>query len=99
MHILLLWGTVFWASNIVAGKEAVSGFGAMGLAQLRLAGGAFLFVTLFLAWRGRPELRLSGRRWLALIAVASLTAWLGPPWRTLDSSWRWAQSWCWRFLA
>jgi drug/metabolite transporter (DMT)-like permease len=71
MHILLLWGTVFWASNIVAGKEAVSGFGAMGLAQLRLAGGAFLFVTLFLAWRGRPELRLSGRRWLALIAVAS----------------------------
>jgi drug/metabolite transporter (DMT)-like permease len=49
MHILLLWGTVFWASNI----------------------GAFLFVTLFLAWRGRPELRLSGRRWLALIAVAS----------------------------
>jgi hypothetical protein len=32
MHILLLWGTVFWASNIVAGKEAVSGFGAMGLA-------------------------------------------------------------------
>jgi drug/metabolite transporter (DMT)-like permease len=71
MHILLLWGTVFWASNIVAGKEAVSGFGAMGLAQLRLAGGALLFVTLFLAWRGRPELRLSGRQWLALIAVAS----------------------------
>ena len=70
MHILLFWGTVFWASNIVAGKEAVSGFGAMGLAQLRLAGAALLFVTLFLAWRGRPELRLSRRQWLVLIVVA-----------------------------
>jgi drug/metabolite transporter (DMT)-like permease len=70
MHFLLFWGTVFWASNIVAAKEAVSGFGAMGLAQLRLAGAALLFVLLFLAWRRRPELRLSGRQWLALTGIA-----------------------------
>ena len=71
MHFLLLWGTVFWASNIVAGKEAVNGFGGMGLAQLRLAGAAILFGALFLAWRGRPKLRLSGRQWLVLTVVAS----------------------------
>ncbi|MGB7592599.1 MAG: DMT family transporter, partial [Terriglobia bacterium] len=70
MHFLLFWGTVFWASNIVAGKEAVNGFGGMGLAQLRLAGAAILFGALFLAWRGRPELRLSGRQWLVLTVVA-----------------------------
>jgi drug/metabolite transporter (DMT)-like permease len=69
MHVLLFWGAVFWASNIVAGKEAVNGFGGMGLAQLRLAGAAILFVALFLAWRGRPELRLSGRQWLVLTVV------------------------------
>jgi len=70
MHFLLFWMTVFWASNIVAGKEAVNGFGAMGLAQLRLAGAALLFGALFLAWRGRVKLRLSGRQWLVLGGVA-----------------------------
>jgi drug/metabolite transporter (DMT)-like permease len=70
MHFLLFWGTVFWASNIVAGKEAVIVFGGMGLAQLRLAGAAILFGTLFLAWRGRPELHLSRREWLVLTLVA-----------------------------
>jgi len=70
MHILLFWGTVFWASNIVAGKEAVNGFGAMGLAQLRLTGAALLFAALFLAWPGRPELRLTRRQWLVLTGVA-----------------------------
>jgi len=70
MHVLMFWGTVFWASNIVAGKEAVNGFGAMGLAQLRLAGAALLFAVLFLAWRGWPALRLGGRRWLVLLGVA-----------------------------
>jgi len=70
MHVLMFWGTVFWASNIVAGKEAVGGFGALGLAQLRLAGAALLYAVLFLAWRGWPELRLSGRQWLVLLGIA-----------------------------
>jgi drug/metabolite transporter (DMT)-like permease len=66
----MFWGTVFWASNIVAGKEAVGGFSAMGLAQLRLAGAALLFAVLFLAWRGWPDLRLGRRQWLVLLGVA-----------------------------
>jgi len=70
MLFLMFWATVFWASNIVAGKEAVGGFGAMGLGQLRLAGAALLFLTLFLARRGRCELSLSGRQWLVLALVA-----------------------------
>ena len=70
MHVLMFLGTVFWASNIVAGKEAVNGFGAMGLAQLRLAGAAILFAVLFLAWRGWPEWHLGGRQWLVLLGVA-----------------------------
>jgi drug/metabolite transporter (DMT)-like permease len=70
MHVLMFLGTVFWASNIVAGKEAVNGFGAMGLAQLRLAGAAVIFAVLFLAWRGWPELHLGGRQWLVLLGVA-----------------------------
>jgi len=70
MHFLLFWGTLFWASNIVAAKEAAGEFGAMGLAQLRLAGAALLFVLVFLAWRRRPELRLSGRQWLSLTSIA-----------------------------
>jgi drug/metabolite transporter (DMT)-like permease len=70
MHFLLFWGTVFWASNIVAGKEAVSGFGAMGLAQLRLAGATLLFAALFLVWRGRPKLCLSRRQWIVLAGIA-----------------------------
>jgi drug/metabolite transporter (DMT)-like permease len=70
MHVLMLVVTVFWASNIVAGKEAVKGFGALGLAQIRLAAAAIFFVALFLAWRGRPELRFSGRQWLVLTGLA-----------------------------
>jgi drug/metabolite transporter (DMT)-like permease len=70
MHFLMFWATVFWASNIVAAKEAVVGFNAMGLAELRLAGAALLFAALFLAWRGWPKLHLSGREWLFLTAVA-----------------------------
>lgn len=69
MHFLLFWGAVFWASNIVAGKEAVNGFGNMGLAQLRLAAAAILYAALFLARPGRPALRLSRRQWLVLTVV------------------------------
>ncbi len=70
MHFLLFWMTVFWASNIVAAKEAVSGFGPFGLAQLRLAGAALLFGAIFLVWRRGARLRLSGRQWLVVAGVA-----------------------------
>jgi len=70
MYFILFWGTVFWASNIVAGKAAVNDFGPLGLAQLRLAGAALLFLAIFLPWRGRSQLRLRASEWLLLAGIA-----------------------------
>lgn len=75
MHALLFLGTVFWAANIVAGKEALLGFGAMAVGQLRIAGAALLFAVLFFAWPRRAPLRLGPRQWfvLALVALNGIT--------------------------
>lgn len=70
MHLLMLGATFFWAANIVAGKEALRGFGALALAQLRVTGAALVLGICFLAWRRRPSLRMSARQWLFLIRVA-----------------------------
>jgi drug/metabolite transporter (DMT)-like permease len=70
MHLLMLGATICWASNIVAGKEALRGFGALALAQLRLAGAALVLGILFLAWPRRPRIRLHARQWLFLLWVA-----------------------------
>jgi drug/metabolite transporter (DMT)-like permease len=70
MHLLMLGATVCWASNIVAGKEALRGFGALPLAQLRVSGAALVFALLFLAFRRRPSLRLNARQWISLTWVA-----------------------------
>ena len=40
MHLLMLMVTVSWACNIIAGKEALTGFGGLALAQLRVLGAA-----------------------------------------------------------
>ncbi|HLY62446.1 MAG TPA: DMT family transporter [Terriglobia bacterium] len=70
MHLLMLVATVCWASNIVAGKEALRGFGALTLAQLRVTGAALVLGILFLAWRRRPSLRMNAQQWLFLGWVA-----------------------------
>ena len=70
MHLLMLGTTIFWASNIVAGKEALRGFGPLALAQLRLAGAALVLGILFLAWPQRPRIRLAAREWFFLFWVA-----------------------------
>ena len=70
MHLLMLGATFCWASNIVAGKEALRGFGALPLAQLRVAGAAIILGFLFLAWRKRPELHLSAHQWAFLLWTA-----------------------------
>jgi drug/metabolite transporter (DMT)-like permease len=74
-NALMLVTTSCWASNIVAGKEALRGFDALALAQLRMAGAAILYIVLYLAWRGRPKLRLSKREWgmLSLMALTGIT--------------------------
>ena len=71
MHLLMLLVTVCWASNIIAGKEALTGFGALALAQLRVLGTATIYVIWFLASGRLRRLQLSQRKWLFLVAMAA----------------------------
>ena len=70
MHLLMLLVTVCWASNIIAGKEALTGFGALALAQLRVLGAAMIYVIWFLASGRMRRLQLSRRKWLFVVAMA-----------------------------
>ena len=70
MHLLMLLATFCWAANIIAAKEALTGFSAMALAALRIVGAALLFALLFLA-RGKPlGFRLTRRHWLVMTLLA-----------------------------
>ena len=71
MNLLMLLVVVCWACNIIAGKEALTGFGALALAQLRVLGAAIIFVIAFLASGRIRHLRLSQRKWLFLVALAA----------------------------
>jgi len=71
MHFLMLLVVVCWASNIIAGKEALQGFGALALAQLRVLGAAAIYAFWFLATGRWRRLRLSPRKWLFLLAMAA----------------------------
>ena len=70
MHLLMLMVTVCWASNIIAGKEALTGFGALALAQLRVLGAAIIFAICFLAGGRIHSLQLTPRKWLFVVAMA-----------------------------
>ncbi len=48
MHLLMLLVTFCWASNIIAGKEALTGFGSVALAQVRVLCVAIIFALCFL---------------------------------------------------
>ena len=75
MHVLMLFATVSWAGNIIAGKLVLRSVTAPALAQLRVVAAGLIFAVLFFAWRGRPSLRLSRREWglLAVIALFGIT--------------------------
>jgi len=75
MLLLMLIATFCWATNIIAGKEALRGFGALALAQIRVWGASVIYVALFLAWPRRPSLRRSRRGWafLGLVALFGIT--------------------------
>ena len=60
MHLLMLIATFCWATNIIAGKEALRGFGALVLAQMRVSGAAVIYALLFVAFARRSS--LGGRR-------------------------------------
>ncbi len=75
MHLAMLATVAFWSGNIIAGKEGLKAFGPMALAELRVTGAAALFGLIFVAWPGRPKIRLQGRDWLhfALMAFTGIT--------------------------
>lgn len=66
----MLFATVCWAGNIVAGKVALAAFPPLALAQLRMAAAATLFLAVFLVWRGPRHLRVRREQWPLLIAMA-----------------------------
>jgi drug/metabolite transporter (DMT)-like permease len=71
MHLLMFVVVVCWASNIIAGKEALKGFGALALAQLRVLGAASIYGVCFLASGRLRRVQLSPRKWLFLLAMAA----------------------------
>jgi len=71
MHLLMLLVVVCWASNIIAGKEGLTGFAVLALAQLRVLGAAIIFAILFLASGRMRRLQLSPRKWPILVAMAA----------------------------
>jgi drug/metabolite transporter (DMT)-like permease len=75
MHFLMLIGTFFWASNIVAGKVVLRSMPSIALAQVRVTGAAVVFLALFALWPGRPPLRISLRDlgYLAATALFGIT--------------------------
>ena len=70
MNLMMLLVTVCWASNIIAGREGLTGFGALALAQLRVLGTAVTYACCFLVAGRVGRLRLSRRKWLFLAATA-----------------------------
>ena len=70
MHVVMLLATFCWAANIIAAKEALTGFGSMALAALRILGAALVFALLFLG-RGKPlGFRLTRQHWRVMILLA-----------------------------
>ena len=75
MHLLMLLATVFWASNIIAGKVALRAVSAPALAQFRVTAAGILFALIFVSWRHRPRLNFGRREWgyLAVTALFGIT--------------------------
>jgi len=75
MHLLMLFVTVCWAANIIAGKEALTGFGALALAQLRMLGAAVFYAALFVPGRLVRRLQFSwGKRFFLVVLAAGAMA-------------------------
>jgi len=70
MQLLMLFATLFWATNIVAGKEALRGFGPVALAELRALGAGLVLLLATLLSSNRSALRLKRREWPLMISIA-----------------------------
>jgi drug/metabolite transporter (DMT)-like permease len=71
MLFLMLIATFCWATNIIAGKEALRSFGALVLAQMRVLGTSTVYILLFFAWPRQRSLRRSRDDW-AVLGLAAL---------------------------
>ena len=71
MHILMLAATCFWAGNIIAVKQALTGFNPLALTQLRIVFSGIIFIVLFLVGGKRRGLRLTGRDWLFMALIGA----------------------------
>ncbi len=69
MHALMLAVTCFWAANIVAVKQTLTGFNSLALAQLRIAVTGIIFIVLFVALGKHRALRLTRRDWIFLLFI------------------------------
>lgn len=74
-NVLMLLTTIFWASNIVAGKFALKGMSPMALTLLRMGAAAILYWAILIATRGIPSLSMIRRHWrvLSLMALMGVT--------------------------
>jgi drug/metabolite transporter (DMT)-like permease len=70
MQLLMLFATLCWATNIVAGKEALRGLGPVALAQLRALGAGLVLLVIALFSSHRSALRLKPREWPLMISLA-----------------------------
>jgi drug/metabolite transporter (DMT)-like permease len=70
VHLVMLLVTVCWANNIIAGKQALTGFNALALAQLRVLGTAVIYAVFFLAAGRTWRVRSSRRNWLLMVAAS-----------------------------
>jgi drug/metabolite transporter (DMT)-like permease len=75
MHALMLVGTFFWASNIIAGKIVLRSMPPIALAQVRVTGAAAVFLAMFALGRRRHPLNISAPDlgYLAITAVFGIT--------------------------
>jgi len=79
MHFLMFVVIFCWASNIIAGKEALKDIAPLALAQLRVLGAAVIYAVCFLVTGRMRRLQLTRRKWVFLIAMAlNLNSEVGP---------------------
>ena len=72
MHISMLIAVFFWGVNMVAIKEALSGFHPLALALVRATAVAITFGTIFLFLRDRSLPRFTRGEWLRFVVIAFL---------------------------
>lgn len=70
MHLLVLFANLCWSVNIVAGKEALRGFGPLPLTQLRVWASGLLLMAVIAFWRKQLIPRLARREWVTMGALA-----------------------------